>query len=166
MENLGKKVGYLKGLLESLEDDRDSVSGRLFREIAEVLEAVSDRLEAMDEMLGDLNAYVEDIDADLTELEGGCDEDDDDFPEDGDEAFEDDIPDAEDRLRLLRPTPDREAPSEPLSCNVCPECGGVFFVSLYDEDGSEYLCPHCHRQIRPTVMNRDDTPIVRPVKRD
>ena len=70
MENLGKKVGFLKGLMEGASYDADSPKGKLLAGIVELLGDLSDRVEAMDELLDDLNDYVESIDEDLTELEG------------------------------------------------------------------------------------------------
>ena len=94
MENLGKKVGYLKGLMEGAAFDTDSTNGKLMAAIVELLGDLSDRVEAIDELLDDLNDYVESIDEDLTELEGARDDeledyfDDDDEEEDFDDVFD------------------------------------------------------------------------------
>ena len=51
MENLGKKVGFLKGLMEGASFDTDSPNGKLMAGIVELLGDLSDRVEAIDELL-------------------------------------------------------------------------------------------------------------------
>ena len=93
MENLGKKVGFLKGLMEGMSFDTDSANGKLMAGIVDLLGDLSDRVEAIDELLQDLNDYVESIDEDLTELEGARDDDMDGLfdGEDDDDDFDDDM---------------------------------------------------------------------------
>ena len=115
MENLSKKVGFLKGLMEGMRFDGDGgAQGKLLSGIVELLSDLSDRVEAMDELLDDLNDYVESIDEDLTELEGAHEEDlDGFFDEDEDDGDYDDMlfDDSEDKLHLLRPA-QSETPEE------------------------------------------------------
>ena len=133
MENLGKKVGFLNGLMEGMSFDTDSANGKLMAGIVGLLGDLSDRVEAIDELLEDLNDYVESIDEDLTELEGGRDDMDDLFDdEDDDEDFDEMMFDnSEDKLHLLRPaqseTPEEE---DSLAGNLCPECHAMFVTSL------------------------------------
>ena len=70
MEGLGKKVGYLKGLMEGMDFSGDPSQGKLFNALFEIINDLSDRVESMEELLDDLNDYVESIDDDLAELEG------------------------------------------------------------------------------------------------
>ena len=51
MENLGKKVGYLKGLMEGMDIDAGSANGKLMAGIVELLGELSDRVEVIDELL-------------------------------------------------------------------------------------------------------------------
>ena len=171
MENLGKKVGFLKGLLEGAGCDADGGDGRLMAGIVDLLGDLSDRVEAMDELLADLNDYVESIDEDLSELEGASDDDADDFFDDeemdfGDEDEEDLFPGGEDKLHLLRPADAPEREEESLAGNLCPKCGRMFFTSLTDEVGAEYLCPHCGERIRPVPLTPDNAPIAKPVEKE
>ena len=170
MENLGKKVGYLKGLMEGAAFDTDSANGKLMAAIVELLGDLSDRVEAIDESLEDRNDYVESIDEDLTELEGareddmdglfeGDDDDDDDFD---DMLFDD----GEDKLHLLRPAQSDAPEEESLAGNLCPKCSRMFFTSLKDEEGAEYLCPHCGERIRPVALTPDNAPIAKPADRE
>ena len=86
MENLGKKVGYLKGLMEGLDFSDDPSKGKLLTAIVELLGDLSDRVEGVEELMDDLNEYVESIDDDLAELEGSSD---DDFHMINDDEYED-----------------------------------------------------------------------------
>ena len=170
MENLGKKVGFLKGLMEGMSFDTDSANGKLMAGIVELLGDLSDRLEAVDELLEDLNDYVESIDEDLTELEGGRDDDEDvDFfgdDEDDDEDFDDVFDGGEDKLHLLRPAQKEqdEDSEESLAGNLCPKCSRMFFTSLKNPGDAEYVCPHCGERIRPVALTPENAPIAKPVE--
>jgi formylmethanofuran dehydrogenase subunit E len=169
MENLGKKVGFLNGLMEGMSFDTDSANGKLMAGIVGLLGDLSDRVEAIDELLEDLNDYVESIDEDLTELEGGRDDmdglfDDEDDDEDFDEMMFDN---SEDKLHLLRPaqseTPEEE---DSLAGNLCPECHAMFVTSLSDPEGSEYICPNCKKQVKPVPLSPENAVIAKPVEKE
>ena len=170
MENLGKKVGFLKGLMEGMSFDTESANGKLMAGIVGLLGDLSDRVEAIDELLEDLNDYVESIDEDLTELEGARDDDMDELFDDDedDKDFDDAMFDShEDKLHLLRP-PLSEAPpeEESLAGNLCPECHAMFVTSLNDPEGSEYICPNCKKQIKPVPLNPEHAVIAKPVEKE
>ena len=178
MENLGKKVGYLKGLMEGMDIDSGSANGKLLSGIVQLLGDLSDRIEAMDELLDDLNDYVESIDDDLAELEGGRREDGDGmgFFDDDDEDFDDAFGDGEDKLHLLRPdessVPDQEEDSSEgdddgdaaLAGKLCPKCGRMFFTALDDAEDAEYICPHCGERVAPALLTPENAPIARPAE--
>lgn len=171
MENLGKKVGYLKGLMEGMSFDTDSANGKLMSGIVEMLGDLSDRVEAIDELLEDLNDYVESIDEDLSELEGDRDEDMEDFFDDDDDGvrFDDDdddelFPTGEDKLHLLRPAQSETPEEESLAGNLCPKCSRMFFTSLKDSGNAEYVCPHCGERVRPMPLTPENAPIARPAE--
>ena len=174
MENLGKRVGYLKGLMEGMDLDVNSANGKLMTGIVELLGELSDRVEAIDDMLDDLNDYVESIDDDLAALEGEQG-DDDDFhfmDDDEDEDFDDAFGDGEDRLHLLRGGDDGAASDDEedapegdsaLAGKLCPKCSRMFFTALDDGDEAEYMCPHCGERIVPVPLTPDNAPIAKPV---
>ena len=180
MENLSRRVGYLKGLMEGLDIDGNSANGKLMAGIVELLGDLTDRVEAMDELLDDLNDYVESIDDDLAELEGErADDDDYGFMDDDedDEDFDDAFGDGEDKLHLLRPGegagPAEQAEEAPesgepdaLAGKLCPRCGRMFFTSLDDGEDEEYLCPHCGERVRPSPLTPDNAPIAKPVAKE
>ena len=166
MENLGKKVGFLKGLMEGMDFEADADNGKLMAGIVDLLGDLSDRIEAIDELLDDLNDYVESIDDDLSELEGERDGDYDSLfdGEDEDEDFDDVFDGGEDKLHLLQPTHDAPEPQdEALAGNLCPECSHMFFTALDDPDGAEYLCPHCGARVKPLPLTPENAPIARPI---
>ena len=170
MENLGKKVGYLKGLMEGMDIDAGSANGKLMAGIVELLGELSDRVEVIDELLDDLNDYVESIDDDLAELEGGREDDEDmaAFDDDEDEDFDDAFGDGEDKLHLLRPgenaASEEDGEDSPLAGKLCPKCSRMFFTALDDDGDAEYLCPHCGERITPVPLTPENAPIARPVE--
>ena len=170
MENLGKKVGFLKGLMEGGSFDADSANGKLLAGIVDLLGDLSDRVEAIDELLDDLNDYVESIDEDLSELEGADDEMDEFYDDDDALDFSDDdddelFPTGEDKLHLLRPAETRTE-EESLAGNLCPKCSRMFFTSLNDEAGTEYICPHCGERVAPVALTPENAPIAKPAEKE
>ncbi len=165
MDNLGKKVGFLKGLMEGMSFDADSANGKLMAGIVDLLGELSDRVEAIDELLEDLNDYVESIDEDLTELEGEREEELDDFLDDEDDEDFDDMlfDDSEDKLHLLRPAEPENAEEDSLAGNLCPECHALFVTSLKDPGDAEYICPNCSKRVRPLPLTPENAPIAKPV---
>ena len=174
MENLGKKVGFLKGLMEGMSFDTGSANGKLMAGIVGLLGDLSDRVEAIDELLEDLNDYVESIDEDLTELEGARDDDMDGLfdGEDDDDDFDDDMVfnSSEDKLHLLRPAqseaPETKSEEDSLAGNLCPECHAMFVTSLNDPEGSEYICPNCKKQVKPVPLSPENAVIAKPVEKE
>ena len=169
MDNLGKKVGFLKGLMEGMSFDSSSANGKLMSGIVDLLGELSDRVEAIDELLEDLNDYVESIDEDLTELEGEREEDLEDFfdddDDDDDEEFDDDMlfDDSEDKLHLLRPAEPEKEEEDSLAGNLCPECHAMFVTSLKDAGDREYICPHCGKRVHPIPLTPENAPVAKPV---
>ena len=168
MENLGKKVGFLKGLMEGMNMEADGANGKLMAGIVDLLGDLSDRVEAIDELLDDLNDYVESIDEDLSELEGAGDElddfmDDDAMDFDDDDDDDDLFPTGEDKLHLLRPA----APAEeaPHMARLCPKCSRMFFTAQ-DEGDVEYICPHCSERVKPVELTADSAPIAKPADKE
>ena len=177
MENLGKKVGYLKGLMEGMDLDRGSANGKLLSGIVELLGDLSERIETMDELLDDLNDYVESIDDDLAELENEHDDGDDfDFmDDDDDEDFDDAFGDGEDKLHLLRPGEEPAADADEddggdderaLAGKLCPKCNRMFFTDMADGEDEQYLCPHCGERVQPVPLTPENAPIAKPVDKE
>lgn len=166
MENLGKKVGFLKGLMEGASYDTNDANGKLIAGIVDLLGDLSDRVEAMDELLADLNDYVESIDEDLTELEGERDDLDDMFDDEDDEEYDDDMmfDDGEDKLHLLRPERDDAPEEESLAGNLCPKCSRMFFTPMKDARDVDYICPHCGERVAPVPLTPENAPIAKPAE--
>ena len=168
MNGLGKKIGYIRGLMEGMTFS-DSAQEKLMQAMADLLAELSDRVEGIDDLLEDLNDYVESIDDDLSELEGDRDGgfsllDDDEFD---DEEYLDDLDNDTDHLHLIGGKDDEEETSEnTLEGAICPDCERMFFVSVDDAEGSLYACPHCGRKVTPTPLTQDNAPIARPVEEE
>jgi len=170
MNKTSKKVGYLKGLIDSMPLDESKAESKLLKGIVELLGDLSDRADVVDELLDDLNDYVESIDDDLSALEGEAadgdaspfslfgDEDDD------DEDFDDGFDSTEDQLHILRPETPPEPQAEPLAGVLCSECMRLFFVSLDDPAYAMYICPHCGKKIHPVALSPENAPVVAPVE--
>lgn len=166
MENLSKKVGYLKGLMEGMDFSGDPSKGKLFAVMADLLGDITDRVDIMEELIEDLNDYVESIDDDLAELEGGRADDfnmiDDDEFED---AYYDDLENGEDQLHVLGGGKnDEENEAETLAGSICPECGRMFFVGVYDPEDAKYNCPHCGKVVSPDPLTPENAPIAKPIE--
>jgi len=169
MENLGKKVGYLKGLMEGMDFSNDPSMGKLFGAVADLLGELSDRVESIEEMMDDLNDYVESIDDDLAELEGRDGSDgfritDDDF----EDEYYDELEGAEDQLHVLggKAVEEDEPEVETLAGSICPECKRMFFVGLNDPDEAKYNCPHCGKVVSPEPLTPENAPIAELAKDD
>jgi len=162
MNGLGKKVGYLKGLMEGMDFSGDPSKGKLLSAMADLLGELSDRVESMEELLDDLNDYVESIDDDLAELEGGR-EGDFRFMDDEDEdEYLHDLEESEDQLHLLGGNAEEEDDMETLAGAICPECGKMFFVAVDDPEDAVYACPHCAKHITPAPLTPENAPIAKP----
>ena len=164
MNDLGKKVGYLKGLMEGMDFSKDPAQEKLLKAMADLMGELSDRVISMEELLDDLNDYVESIDDDLAELEGerqgenGFRFMDDDDPDE----FEHDLEESEDHLHLLGGNTDEIEPAETLAGAICPECGKMFFVGADDPEDAVYACPHCTKRVTPAPLTPENAPIARP----
>ena len=170
MNSLGKKVGYLKGLVEGMTFS-DPAQEKLTQAMIELLGDLSDRVENIDELLDDLNDYVESIDDDLAELEGNRDDDfsilDDDEDFDDDEYL-DELDGDGDSLHLIGGTDDdgETEAEQTLAGALCPKCARMFFVSADDSEDAAYICPHCGERVSPTPLTPENAPIAKPVDED
>ena len=162
MSDLGKKVGYLKGLMEGMDFSGDPSKEKLFTAMADLMAELSDRVEAMEELLDDLNDYVESIDDDLALLEGSQ-EGGAHFMDDDDDDYLDDLAGGEDQLHLLGGKAEDEGEDmHTLAGAICPECGKMFFVDVDDPEDAVYACPHCQKRVTPNPLTPENAPIAKP----
>ena len=168
MENLGKQLGYLKGLMEGMDFSNDPSQGKLFTAMADLLGSLSDRVEAIEELMDDLNDYVESIDDDLAELEGSRGEDGFRFEDEDefDDEFYGEMEKGEDQLHVLGGNADApiDEDVETLAGSICPQCRRMFFVGLNDPEEAKYDCPHCGERVHPEPLTPENAPIARPVE--
>ena len=167
MNEMSKKAGYLKGLLDSMTLEENSANSKLLTGIVELLGDLVERADVVDELLNDLNDYVESIDDDLSALEGSDPEADSSFKffgdDEDDDDFDDDFSRTEDHLHVLRPETPAEPEAESLAGALCPECMRMFFVRLSDPENAFYRCPHCGKKVQPESLTPENTPVVDPL---
>lgn len=93
MQDLVKKVSYLKGLAEGFKLDQSKDENKLISGILECLEMVSDELNILQTDFNQLEEYVNMVDDDLSDLEMIFENDDlwddDDFDDDEDDSYTD-----------------------------------------------------------------------------
>ncbi len=146
--NLSEKAGYIKGLIEGLDIDRETKEGK-------ILCAMSELMQLMANTIDDLRDDVEDLNEDLDDLDGflervlldGQDEEDGGSGDDGEASYEVDCPNCGKTVYVSEADlEEREA--------FCPSCGKSFGIELEEEDGGEdedksaggkyeYNCPNC-----------------------
>lgn len=93
MQDLVKKVSYLKGLTEGFKLDESKDENKLISGILDCLEMVSDELNILQTDFNQLEEYVNMVDDDLSDLEMIFENDDlwddDDFDDDEDDYYTD-----------------------------------------------------------------------------
>lgn len=93
MQDLVKKVSYLKGLAEGFKLDESKDENKLISGILDCLEMVSDELNILQTDFDQLEEYVNMVDDDLSDLEMIFENDDlwddDDFDDDEDDSYTD-----------------------------------------------------------------------------
>ena len=171
MAKLSEQVGYIRGLIASMELEQDSPNAKLLAALADALENVAGELGDLRDDMTELNDFVESIDEDLEDLEATVDGDARDAYADEEDDFdgEDDLDAhyaAESGLRVLTSEGKGEEGSVPLAGSVCSECGKVFFVPLSEikEENELYTCPHCHKPVDFTPLGPDNAPIAKPYR--
>ena len=171
MAKLTEQIGYIRGLIGSMELAPDSANAKLLAALADALENVAGELGDLRDDMTELNDFVESIDEDLEDLEATVDGDARDAYADEEDDFdgEDDLDAhyaAESGLRVLTSEGKGEEGSVPLAGSVCSECGKVFFVPLSEikEENELYTCPHCHKPVDFTPLGPDNAPIAKPYR--
>ena len=126
MEELVKKVAYLKGFADGLDINEKTDEGKLLKKIVEVLEEMSDSICDLAEDHNDLCEQVDAIDEDLGEVEEiiyDCDDDDDcDCDCDGMDCFE-------------------------IECPNCKEIICIDEDFFDDDEDAPLICPNCNKEI-------------------
>ena len=171
MAKLTEQIGYIRGLIGSMELAADSPNAKLLAALADALEGIAGELGDLRDDMTELNDFVESIDEDLEDLEATVDGDARDAYADEEDDFdgEDDLDAhyaADSGLRVLTSEGKGEEGSVPLAGSVCSECGKVFFVPLSEikEENELYTCPHCHKPVDFTPLGPDNAPIAKPYR--
>ena len=136
MEDLRTKIGYIRGLVDGYGMDDTSKEGKLFLQVVDVLEQMTDQLAELQTKSDELLDYTESIDEDLTDLESDvydADEEDDDEDEEYMDGFTIECPACSEAVYLDEDILDDEEELEVL----CPGCGEVVLIN--DEELGEDL---------------------------
>ncbi len=174
MRDLTQKIGYLKGLRDSLGADPNEPANRLTNLMIDVLDGLAETVDELINEHQELNDYVTSIDDDLADLEArnksGS------FPGD-DFDEEDDAPSPHTRshLRVLKTNDEAEDADEEdeddeldnsdLAVSLCSACGRPFALSVEAFGFSPlYECPHCGKHVPFKLITSHTLPTAKPVE--
>lgn len=178
MTKLSEQIGYIRGIIGSMELAPDSPNAKLLTALADVLEGFSGEIGDLRDDLTELNDFVESLDEDLEDLEATIDGDergevfpgeDEEYDED-DEEYDEDSRYPESALRVLssraKSSGSGDSVGQPLAASICSACGKVFFVPLSEikEENELYACPHCQKPVIFTPIGPDNAPIAKPYR--
>ena len=167
MAKLSEQIGFIRGLVSSMQLAPDSAEAKLYAALADALEGIDDSLGDMRDDLSELNDFVESIDEDLEDIEAAMDADEnriglsgDDYDDEGEGALP---PDA--GLRVIS-SEQSAGSATPLAGSLCSECGKLFFVPLDElkEENELYMCPHCHKPVDFSPLSPENAPIAKPYR--
>ncbi len=178
MRDLTQKIGYLKGLRDSLDGDPNEPANRLTGLMIDVLDGLTETVNELVNEHQELNDYVASIDDDLADLEARNKSGN--FP-DGDFDDEEDAPTSHTRgrLRVLKPDADEDEEEDDedgeeddedadddfdIAVSLCSACGRPFALSVSDFASSLYECPHCGKHVPFKRITPHMLPTARPVE--
>lgn len=174
MASLSEQLGFIHGLVSSMNLEADSVNSKLLTSLVGALESVAGEIGDLRDDVRELNDFVESIDADLEDLEAVVDGDERNLEGDEEEFDEEDMPEnpsfsPESGLRVLSFSPQKErrgaqADGLNLTGSLCSECGKLFFVREADlgDEAQRFVCPHCDHDVPFTPVSAENTPVARP----
>lgn len=175
MHDLTQKIGYLKGLRDSLDADPNEPATRLTSLMIEVLDGLTETVDALINEYQELNDYVSSIDDDLADLEARNKSDA--FPgDDFDEDEKENAPRTRGHLRILKPDAGKEDEDENAeetdedfddldpAVSLCTACGRPFALSVEGfMPSSLYECPHCGKHVPFKPLSLQALPTAKPV---
>lgn len=137
MEDLIKKVSYLKGYADGLDISPKSEEGKLIIKLLDVMGEMADAIEELNDRVYDIEDAVDELDECILDMaydvydeeELDSDYDDDDFFDDYDDDGYDG--DADDYFEIQ-----------------CPNCGEDVMIDFdMIDDENAIVCPNCHEEI-------------------
>ena len=155
MDNLKKKVGYLRGLAEGLALEETSKEGKLFGSVFDILDEMVGVIEKIVVSQLEVEEYLDIVEEDLANLNEVIFESDEDeeYDDEDDEEYE-----REEDNKSEEPTVKREKITGEIEL-ACPHCLKVLDLEpsiLEDEDVIEIICPNCEKAITITE-EREET---------
>ncbi len=188
MHKISEKIGYIHGMMDGLQLNKDDETVKLLNMFVDVLDEFASSVIRMENDLQDLNDYVESIDDDLADIEMHYSDEDEFMDDDVDYDFSSERRSAKKKapVSILRDADedidfdedeydDNDSPSDEfdddiaetalfIGC-VCPECGKFFSVcdpDSYDDD-QKFECPFCKKHITLSPMDPSSVPTAMPV---
>lgn len=144
MEDLIKKVAYLKGYAEGLDISPKSDEGKLIIKLIDVMAQMADTIEELNDRLYDVEDIQDELDETLLAVADDLYGDDDyeDYDDDGFDEYDDDFMDEYDDDDELM-----SGGSDYFEIE-CPNCGEDVMIDFdMIDDDSEIVCPNCHEEI-------------------
>ncbi len=155
MNEISKKVEYLKGYAEGLGAEFKSDEGKIIEKLLDIISDMAEEIENLSADICENRELIDEIDDTLLLIADDIygddidDEDDMDFLDDDDDElfdlFDDDDDDDEDFDFSDEELDDENSDLFEIQC---PECHEDFMVE-YDElvDGGVIRCPHCEKRV-------------------
>ena len=144
MNELSKKVSYIRGLADGLELNTESNEGKIIAQLLELVGEMADEIEALQNDLAETDELVDELSGDVLDILQDIYDDEDEFDEDDDydDFIDDDDYDYEEQDDLYE-----------IECPHCHEDVMIEF-DMIDEDNA-IICPNCHEEI-PLEFDFDD----------
>ena len=139
MEDLIKKVSYLKGYADGLDLSPKSDEGKLIIKLLDVMSEMADTIEELNSRVDDVEDVVDELDDCVLEIADDLYGDDeyDDYDDDDDDDYIDDYDDD-----------DYDSDGNDYFEIQCPNCGEDVMIDfdMIDDDNA-IVCPNCHEEI-------------------
>lgn len=142
MEEISKKVAYLKGLAEGLELSDATAEGKILIKIMDILEDMADEIEELSAASDDALDYIEELDEDLSLLEDDFYDDDDEYDDDDDdiEYYEIECPNCHETVCI-----DEDFLVDDEDELRCPNCNEVISLDIDCEGCDAKSCENCDK---------------------
>ena len=138
--NITEKAAFAKGLIEGLDLDVSTPSGKMIQQLTSLISDMADEIAVLKERVNTLSDYVEELDEDLGSVEellyDDASDDDDDDDDDDTDFYEVECPSCGETVCF-------DDTIDPSSV-TCPACGEKFDCTCTAEDCES--CPGCSEE--------------------
>lgn len=143
MEDLIKKVAYLKGYAEGLDISPKSDEGKLIMKLIDVMAEMADTIEELNYRVDDIEDIQDELDETLLAVADDLygDDDYDEYDDELDDEYDDFMDEYDDDDEF------GDGGSDYFEIE-CPNCGEDVMIDFdMIDDDSEIVCPNCHKEI-------------------